>query len=159
MVIRGFDSKVAEEHGFRIVTRNDGTQTSIPVTASAKVLVAATPAGPAKDLLVSPQSRGNCGTDFVQTYADNAKGGIQITTGYTTDGVASVYHVWSVQGNTLAATFTEDFTGFNASTYWTAKHFRNIPGGASGQDEITPGSHANLINGAQCYALPAHATW
>jgi hypothetical protein len=160
MVLTGFDVSVAEKNGFAIVTAPDGTQTSVPVTEAARVWVARYADGPARSLAVQPHAGGNCGFDHLSITARNAAGGISIDTGYVlTGGVASYRQNWAVAGVTLHVGFDENFSGWNASTAWTATHHVPVSGGAHGTGHIVPGSVALLFNGGQCGAIPVTDAW
>jgi len=43
MTVGGYDAAVAEANGYQIITNEDGTQESVPVTAAAKARAAALP--------------------------------------------------------------------------------------------------------------------
>jgi hypothetical protein len=152
MVSGGYDPKVAEEHGFKIVTAADGTQTSVPVSAAAKAEVAhSTSSGVHTDNTVE----GDCGTSSVTAYYD---GGAKVT-------VFSSYRVrlptvgqhWYVNATPVSTGkvgHVYDFSGLNDSPNWVGdRQTATIAySGSGGSAQVTLGSYAILDDGDFCYS-------
>jgi len=164
MTVVGFDRAVAEAHGFKVVDNPDGTQSSVPITSEAKAILAGVPTSTARALstsqssTVQPNAVGNCGTDSLHVVPRASAGAVVISTAYSVY-IASVGHVWNVDGVTTSVGFSEPFSGANFSSTWTATHVHAVPGFAHGHATIRAGSYAILINGDICAALPETSTW
>lgn len=150
MVVRGFDREVAADHGF-VIREENGTLVSAR---------SSTDSAAGADATSSMALNSFCGTASL-VIARNTGSKIRITTGY---GVyaTSVYHRWNVAGASSTGTFTEPFSGLNASTTWTATHYYQFTyGAAHGFGEVATNSYVQLWNGAQCYIYdpPPYDTW
>jgi len=152
MTVGGFDARVAEANGYRIVTNGVGEKRSVPITAKAKM--------DAERPGVRNTVTGNCGSATLTITRNNSRGGINIQTGYTVKGT-SVGHHWGVSGASNAGkAFTEGFSGVAGGSRWSATHFKAVYGyGQGGFGQIDVGSFAQLANGAMCFAGKATSNW
>ncbi|OII15778.1 hypothetical protein BIU97_14000 [Curtobacterium sp. MCBA15_009] len=151
MTITGYDAKVAEAHGYKIVTDADGVQQSVPVTAAAKKQAAK---DAASNLATRPGGvstknivYGSCGSSSLNIV--RYVNGIRISTGYSVKA-ATVQHTWNVDGSTLSKAYSEGFSGLNNKSYWNATHDVAIAGNASAHGTVRAGSSALLVTGARC---------
>jgi hypothetical protein len=140
MVVTGFDREVAEENGFEIRDIG-GVQTAVPVTTAAR-----SSEGAAARAMAAGFACGSA--DLI--IARGVGGKIRIATAYAVYAV-SVYHRWNVVGAGDTGTFTERFSGLNASTTWNATHDYQFPYGTlHGWGEVRSDSYVTLWNGALC---------
>ncbi len=153
MNIIGYDKAVAEANGFTIVTDQDGTQHSVPVTKQAKAQVAAA------NSVVKPLNTvyGDCGTSSLYIQVKWATV-LMVSTGYSVV-LASVSHIWNVDGAVSSGTWSNGFSGLNFSTTWSATHNVNVGNGAHGFGSVRPGSEATLINGVICASGGPSDSW
>ncbi|WP_144757151.1 hypothetical protein [Curtobacterium pusillum] len=159
MVSKGYDAKVAEAHGFKIVTAADGTQSSVPVTDDAKALVAASkPTG----VHVLNTVSGDCGSSTVTAYYTSpAK--VTVFTSYKVrlTSVSQNWHVNAVPAATGKIAHVFNFSGLNSSPSWTGQpQTATIAYSGSGGDaQVTLGSYAILVDGDVCYSGGPFDTW
>ena len=156
MYASGFDTKVAEAHGFKTETVG-GVTKSVPVTDAAKALAAAF--RPTSSLRgVHPNgtgvSYGPCGTSTIT--AIYSSGHATVTTAYSVYTIAGS-QTWSVTVNLDSGSFyqTLNFSGLNNAPTW-----RGAPQRTSGSNThvlgghalVSPGSFAILIDGTICFS-------
>lgn len=153
MTITAYDPVAAAEHGYRVVTAADGTQSSVPVTEQAK-----------RDEARAGRSsaNGTCGTAWLTVTPVPAQGAISIYTAYSlTRGRASFGHLWNVSGQSrLGAPFTESFSGMNDfDSSWSATHVKGLYGFSHGSASLHVSNHAKLTNGGICTAKVVVDAW
>ena len=137
MKIVGFDAKVAEAHGYRIVTVN-GKQYSILKRASSKP-------SPMKDV-----AYGDCGSSYVDAYRASGRAYVSVSTGYSVYETVA-YKAWSVTFNSFSDGGVLSFPGNNTGHTWNSGVQAYYIKG-KGLAHVSVGSHATLINGAVCYS-------
>lgn len=146
--VSGYDAQVAQDHGFKIVTDSAGVEHSVPVTASAKQIASQYPAPGSSGATTNNTKRGSCGTSslFISRYSQ----GVRINTAYSVYA-PSFKHTWNVDGSTsTVGAWSENFSGLNASTTWTATHDHKVGGASSALAAVRYGSTATLIDGTIC---------
>ncbi|WP_416445463.1 hypothetical protein AB3K78_01255 [Leucobacter sp. HNU] len=170
MYPESFDPKAAKAQGFEIQVNKDGTQQAVPLTAEAKAAVAqfpelaepqvvsSTPAATRAKLATARAGDGACGYSTLQINP-SVRGGLNITTGYASYKGPTIFHKWIVRGNTVNTAFSEDFTGYNASTTWSAMHYHPVMGYAHGSGGLGSDSYIRLLNTLSCRPLNYTTSW
>lgn len=137
MKVVGFDAKVAEAHGYRIVTIN-GKQSSV---------LKGTSHG-------NPQMKntvyGNCGSSFVDAYRVSRKPYVSFSTGYSVY-TRVVEKSWSVGFNSFSDGGAFTFSGKGTGSTWNSG-VQSVFVKGKGIAHVSGGSHAVLVDGAICYS-------
>jgi hypothetical protein len=161
MVVKGYDATVAAANGFTIVTDSNGVQSSVPVTAAAKALVASSAPLAATSTSaggVHPDGTGsaNCGSSYI-TLTAHGLSYVEYETGYSvrlpTSGRWWGITVWSGAG----ATGVSMNSGLAGAKTWASLGYINGSGGGWGY--VNAGSFAILTDGSVCYTTGPTDTW
>ncbi len=148
MVFGGYDSAVAEAHGYRIETLPGGNQISVPVTNDAKEETRR--ARVASGIVANGAVTGPCGTSSLALTRRGTA--VRVVTSYNVVGV-STGHVWNVDVHfNNGIVFPVGFTGFASSSSWAASSTTNTSFNVGGWGVVTPGSFAILTDGRICYS-------
>jgi hypothetical protein len=156
MTVSGYDSRVAEANGYRIVTDKKGKKSSVAVSEQAIRDEAAASRS------TNSYADGSCGRASLTTKPIAAKGGVAISTSYSlSNGRKSFGHLWKVTGQSrLGTPFTESFSGANNfDSTWSATHFRSLYGFSHGSNSLNLTNHAKLTNGSICTAKVVINSW
>ncbi|MEU1631038.1 hypothetical protein ABZ746_38525 [Streptomyces sp. NPDC020096] len=155
MTVGGVDRKVAESHGFKVVTDPDGTQRVVP-TASAT-----NPDGTPYHAGVRPQNEadGDCGDSYL--YIHSVGGYVsEIETGFDLNMAAVAYH-WQVNRSDNWGSDSHSWGGgLGADTSWYGEWDVRSGGATWETAGVVPASDALLWDGEICYAgAPSDTTW
>ncbi|WP_256728800.1 hypothetical protein [Microbacterium oleivorans] len=157
MVVGGYDAAVAEANGFKIVTHEDGTQESVPVTEAAAAQLQQADQRRAEAQLESAAADpvpGNCGSSWASG-SKRANDTVAFSTGFIVF-LAAYEHDWRVYAN-----------GFISGNYWStggagpstgSKSWTGaIPGvvgpGIGGVPAYSASASVILVDGTVCYSV------
>lgn len=146
--VAGFDKEVAEANGFKIITKPDGTQASIPVTEAARVEKEA--ARPGMILMGYTETTDSCGRSYLS--AERGSGDtLSLRTGYWVKlKVAS--REWGVTGfTTWGKWFGVTWQSASTGQGWEGIS-RQFGINAGGQARINQFSNVKLVDGSICFA-------
>ncbi|MFT4135137.1 hypothetical protein [Microbacterium sp.] len=154
MVARGFDAEVAEKNGFRIVTNEDGSQQSIPVTEKAAALLAdgerLRAAAQGTD---AARAGGDCGTSWLSG-SKLANDTVGFTTGFQV--YLAVYeHDWKViaTGFWTGGNWTTSGSGpVSGYKNWQSAIYNVVGPGIAGVPSYSSSAAAILVDGTVCYS-------
>lgn len=146
MSVIGYDEEVAEANGFKIVTDENGQQTSVPVTDEAKALVADAPVATPYDTVV-----GNCG----QSWLNGSKGAndvVSFTTGYSVRA-AVVLHQWRVSAVGAITSGEKNYAQGAGGPVWSTSGSTTAIGpGWAIVPPLSPVAMVKLVDGTTCYS-------
>ncbi|GAA2260522.1 MULTISPECIES: hypothetical protein [Kitasatospora] len=155
MVVGGVDRKVAESHGFKVVTDPDGTQRVVPTASGIN------PDGTPYHAGVRPQNEvdGNCGDSYL--YIHSVGGYVsEIETGFDLDMSAVAYH-WQVNRSDNWGSDSHSWGGRpGADEHWHGGW--DVHGGGATWElaGVVPASNVLLWDGEICHAgAPSDKTW
>ncbi|NUR01253.1 MAG: hypothetical protein HOY79_33405 [Streptomyces sp.] len=145
MTVRGVDRKVAESHGFKVVTNPDGSQHVVP-TASAT-----NPDGSPYKQAAHPDNsvEGDCGDSYLWIHAVGGHVS-EIETGFDLDQGAVAYH-WQVNRSDTWGSDSHSWGGgLGVDTSWHGEW--DVHGGGAGWETagVLPSSDALLWDGDIC---------
>lgn len=126
MNIVGYDSEVAEAHGYRIVTDANGVQSSVPVTRAAVAEREREVAAAESLILPFDTKRGTCGTSSL-----TGRKGSHDTVTFTTS--------FSIIGNVAEYDWAVDANGFVTSNWWSTSGTGPTPGSQKTWTGAIPG--------------------
>ncbi|NHT17508.1 hypothetical protein [Cellulomonas sp. IC4_254] len=154
----GFDESVARANGYAIVTEEDGTQRSVPVTdqARAEEEAIARRVGAGRSTVVA----GSCGTSRIV---------ITDSTGFRRAGISTSFNVvrpavgysWFVDVAGGGTSARQTFGGALASrTTWQHTFLHSVPKAGSYIASVARTSNAVLNNGTICFSGgPSDVSW
>lgn len=147
MIVTSFDVGVAAAHGFKIVTRADGSQASLPANVSSQATGYTTVSG-------------KCGTSSL-VMLDAGGGKAAVSTGWTTVRGAVSYSWRVTVAGGLGGTYTKSYSGglLNRSS-WSAAFSWTVPRTDYYIAGVSPTSSVVLNNGAVCTSMaPTDGEW
>lgn len=154
MTVAGYDAEVAEVNGFKIITRADGTQESVPVTDAAiaqrqqaDLLRAAAQQDTASPLAV-------CGDSWASG-TKLANDTVAFSTGFLVYG-AAYQHTWTVYatGFITGNSWTTSGAGPASGTKsWTGAISNVVGPGIGGVPFAAASASVILIDGTVCYSV------
>jgi hypothetical protein len=136
MSFRGFDSSVAEAHGYRIVTDADGRQASVPVSADAR-----------SEVVLDNALPGDCGSSFV-TAAKLSNDTLAVNTGYDVPFPVAE-RSWRVNAQSVFSSHTFAWDG-PSSGAWSAQAAATLVGPAVAVVPLT--AYVVGDDGTVCYS-------
>jgi hypothetical protein len=147
MTVVGYDEKVAEANGYQIVTHDDGSQESVPVTAAAKTEQAAADAARAQ---ARGEVDGDCGSSWINALKKE-NDTVAFSTGYVVFG-AVVDSQWQVIANGfISGNSVTLYPGSNSGTWSTEGALPSVIGPGIASVGIAS-SFAILAGGQVCYS-------
>lgn len=153
MVKSGFNERVAEAHGFKIVSDVDGTQRSIPVTPEAEALLRQGDQLRAQSQAIASDVD-NCGSSWA-TGTKIANDTVAVNTGFQVFLAASEYD-WTVYANGFI-TGNSWYTGGlgPASGYknWNVGISNVVGPGWGGVPYASASASVILVDGTVCYSV------
>jgi hypothetical protein len=156
MVVAGYNAEVAEANGYQIITHEDGTQESVPVTeaAIAQQQQADQLRAAAQQGAVSPSGAVPCGDSWVSG-TKLANDTLAFSTGFLVYG-AAYEHTWRVNAIALINSNSWGTTGAGPAS-GTKSWEGAIPSVVGpGIASVPPGSalaSVTLLNGTVCYSV------
>ncbi|WP_435080779.1 hypothetical protein [Clavibacter michiganensis] len=136
MSFRGYDTSVAEAHGYRIVTDAHGRQTSVPVSAEAK-----------SEVVLDDALPGDCGSSFV-TAAKLSNDTLAVNTGYDVP-FPMAEKTWRVNAVSVFSSHTFPWDGPSAGA-WSAQAAATLVGPGVAVVPLT--AHVVGDDGTVCYS-------
>lgn len=136
MSFRGYDTSVAEAHGYRIVTDAHGRQTSVPVSAEAK-----------SEVVLDDALPGDCGSSFV-TAAKLSNDTLAVNTGYDVPFPVAE-KTWRVNAVSVFSSHTFPWDGPSAGA-WSAQAAATLVGPGVAVVPLT--AHVVGDDGTVCYS-------
>ncbi|CAN00463.1 hypothetical protein DOU17_10190 [Clavibacter michiganensis subsp. michiganensis] len=143
MSFRGYDSSVAEAHGYRIVTNSDGRQTSVPVSAEAR-----------RQAVLDNVAPGDCGSSFVNA-AKLSNDTLAVTTGYKVPFTVAE-KTWRVNAVSVFSSHTFPWDGPSGGA-WSAQAAATLVGPGVAVVPLT--AHVVVVNGRVCYSAGPTASF
>lgn len=156
MIFGGYDAEVAEANGFKVVTDEDGTQRSIPVTdaAAAQLEKADELRADSRQKNTALAGVGNCGSSWA-TGSKIENDTVAFNTGFLVF-LAAYEHTWTVYANGFfsANSWTTSGPGpTSGSENWTGA-IGNVSGpGFGGVPLLSASASVVLVNGSVCYSV------
>jgi len=137
-----FDEAVAAQNGFKIVTKSDGSQDSVPVTAEARNMIAKQ----ARHTVIGP-----CGESSLTMSRVGGTRQVHFTTTFAVKA-PTVYHNWNVDLTRQGKKWSHNLSGGPTRGTWGTSRITNTGNNQGVRGEVRAGSHALLVNGAVCYS-------
>lgn len=147
MTVGGFDADVAAKNGFQITVDADGNQESVPVSDSAKALVAAAEQAGHVDL---GRIGGRCGSSWLEM-ARAGGSSVYFNTGYSVY-LPSLWHNWAVDIFSSHGGYSFGLDGGPSAPTWDDGWTTNVGNSSGTHGNVRPGSLAVLTNGDVCYS-------
>lgn len=147
----GFDHAVAEENGFEIVMRPEGTEISVPVTAEAKERYL----DESSSMAPLDSKTGNCGTSHLYVGTPSSRS-IQIDTGFSVNRWV-IKRTWTVSGAVSSGGIYETFNGGISGATWSAS--RRVSVGNSNSGFASATGKVTLWTGTVCVAAIPSDEW
>lgn len=137
-----FDENVAAENGFKIVTRADGSQESVPVTEAARALVSRE----SRHTIIGP-----CGSSSLTLSRVGGTSKVFFTTAFQVK-TATKFHQWTVDLTRNGQRWSYNLSGGPTFGSWNTSRTTTTGNNQGVLGVVRAGSYAMLVTGAVCYS-------